>query len=339
MVFSTQPGTALVTMHTTPRACATLITLMTAFCRSAIDSWMAGSSGSGWLNQLGISSRQSISGQPSPCSTPSAHSSMSASVSLRRLRIHVVGQSVSSQSKKKTVRRQGKAPGRGRGMGCRIGLSSDWYRFFRSVCAFGPEAKSCTAGCWFSGRRWSSRLSEPLEEYFEQSNCARVSIVGGSKDFERTGRLEGSSTIGAGGCGAALRPPSFRARPRRAPRPPTVIFWPLGELCCGERAAWLLGVPLADAAPGAASWQAGRVPNDAEQEYSEFGELTSESATRVPTLLATIRGGAAARGAGRKMLLTGAASNCGVDGLSIDGYSGATCFLLLHSESWLSSAE
>mmetsp|Transcript_11370 Transcript_11370/g.35500 ORF Transcript_11370/g.35500 Transcript_11370/m.35500 type:complete len:201 (+) Transcript_11370:720-1322(+) len=95
VVLHTQPSNAFVTMQTTPRVCATLMTWITASCTRLMASRTSGRSGRGWPNHAGIWFCQSKS-QP-PSSTAQCH--WSAMWSLRIWRIQLVGQSVSSQSK------------------------------------------------------------------------------------------------------------------------------------------------------------------------------------------------------------------------------------------------
>mmetsp|Transcript_121634 Transcript_121634/g.344098 ORF Transcript_121634/g.344098 Transcript_121634/m.344098 type:complete len:258 (-) Transcript_121634:1206-1979(-) len=109
MVFSTQPGTAFVTMQTMPSDCATLMTEITALCNAAMGSTTSGSSGSGCPNHAGTWLSQSRTIFWSSI----AHSAASNKWLLTMLRIHDVGHSVSSQSKIMRERRLGKAPGKG----------------------------------------------------------------------------------------------------------------------------------------------------------------------------------------------------------------------------------
>mmetsp|Transcript_93696 Transcript_93696/g.291712 ORF Transcript_93696/g.291712 Transcript_93696/m.291712 type:complete len:256 (-) Transcript_93696:117-884(-) len=127
VVLHTQPSNAFVTMQTTPRVCATLMTWITASCTRLMASRTSGRSGRGWPNHAGIWFCQSKS-QP-PSSTAQCH--WSAMWSLRIWRIQLVGQSVSSQSKKMSVRQFGKAPG----SGCSVPLIGDCVIFRAS----GPQ--------------------------------------------------------------------------------------------------------------------------------------------------------------------------------------------------------
>mmetsp|Transcript_13769 Transcript_13769/g.32382 ORF Transcript_13769/g.32382 Transcript_13769/m.32382 type:complete len:215 (-) Transcript_13769:625-1269(-) len=114
IVLSTHPGTAFVTMHTTPSTIATFKTSMTALCSASIASVIAGSSGRGCPNQAGISESQSVVVCRRGLSAPRAISWSSSTLSFKRLLIQVVGHSVLSQSNTITVRRCGKAAGSGR---------------------------------------------------------------------------------------------------------------------------------------------------------------------------------------------------------------------------------
>mmetsp|Transcript_75853 Transcript_75853/g.136854 ORF Transcript_75853/g.136854 Transcript_75853/m.136854 type:complete len:250 (-) Transcript_75853:1116-1865(-) len=229
IVFSTQPGTAFVTMQTTPKACATLMALMTACCRAVISLCTAGSSGRGWLNQLGTLSRQSSSEWfPASGSAEFTHSSASARCFFKRLRIQLVGQSVSSQSKKKTVRRLGNAPGSGRGSLINLNCSTavpdpdlmmalnlslrDCSSSRRPSCV---RNKSWTAGCLFSSevaaepsrtRDLRLRSSELTGDVTYCASASGPRLLGCEEGVCITGSEEASW--------------SFSTSPRRAPRPP-----------------------------------------------------------------------------------------------------------------------
>mmetsp|Transcript_87543 Transcript_87543/g.261113 ORF Transcript_87543/g.261113 Transcript_87543/m.261113 type:complete len:270 (+) Transcript_87543:668-1477(+) len=145
IVFSTQPSTAFVTMQTIPRDCATLMTWIAALWSCWMWSRMCGRSGRGWPNHAGIWSCQSTTTSEVQESAPTAQSHWSDMWSFRMWRIQLVGQSVSSQSKNISVRRFGKAPGRGRSMLLGVGaglpasaLQSTAGRFRLGAIRFSP---------------------------------------------------------------------------------------------------------------------------------------------------------------------------------------------------------